>query len=351
MNTSLTELKQSAPISTLPKARQFPAMLESFKGEIARALPKHLNADRLARIALTEFRKNPRLAECDPRSVFAAVVQASQLGLEPGLMGQAYLIPYGQECQLIPGYQGLVDLVRRTGRVKRIEAHVVRDGDLFRYRTGLTTTLDHEPILDGEPGEMRLAYAVAELSDGGYHVEVMTRADIEKIRDRSSNVQRARRSGKTTPWDTDAAEMWRKTVLRRICKYLPKSAELATALALDDAADHGEQRLSVPEAIDGSWAPVPAEEEPEVTDVESAPPPAAPEPTPAPTWPRQITDPETGEVGWQDASGAWYDERMHGWSAAEERPSVTSAGLFRARRGTSGAPRPAAEPAPIGDLE
>lgn len=239
----------------------FPLMLERFKGEIARALPKHLSPDRMTRIALTEFRKNRKLAECDPKSVFAAVIVASQLGLEPGLLGHAYLIPYGKECQLIPGYQGLIDLVRRTGKVKRIEAHVVRDGDEFTYKTGLFTVLEHKPLLEGDPGQLRLAYAVAEFADGGYHVEVMTRYQIEKIRDRSQGYRNAKKYGSPTPWDTDTDEMWRKTVIRRICKFLPRSAELATALALEDAANEGGQRIDIQDAIEGTWAPV--------TDVET----------------------------------------------------------------------------------
>lgn len=261
-------------VATLPQAHSFPAMLKQHQAEIARALPKHLNPDRMTRIALTEFRKNPRLAECDPRSVFAAVIMASQLGLEPGLMGQCYLIPYKSECQLIPGYQGLLDLVRRSGKVKRIEAQVVYERDRFTYKTGLFVTLEHEPLLDGERGEPRLAYAVAEFADGGHHVEIMTRAQIEAIRDRGQNSQNAKRYGKKTPWDTDTDEMWRKTVLRRLCKFLPKSVELAQAVSLDDLAGQGQsQKLNVREVIDGNWAPPPVVEEelPALTVIATAP--------------------------------------------------------------------------------
>jgi recombination protein RecT len=256
MSETLMETREQAQQQKLAKAT-FPNMLERFKGEIARALPRHLNPDRMCRIALTEFRKNPKLAECDPRSVFAAIIIASQLGLEPGVLGQAYLIPYKSECQLIPGYQGLIDLVRRSGMVQRIEAHVVRHGDKFTYKTGLHTVLEHEPQLEGTPGALRLVYAVAELKDGGYHVEVMTEDQITKIRDRSQSVINAKKYGKTTPWDTDTEEMWRKTVLRRICKFLPKSPEIATAISLDDAAAQGRQAITVEDAIAGTWqAPV-----------------------------------------------------------------------------------------------
>ena len=96
--------------SVATKPKDFPAMLEQYKGEIARALPKHMNPDRMMRIALTSFRMTPKLADCDPRSVFAAVIQYSQLGLEVGLMGEAHLVPFGNQCQLIPGYTGLMKL-------------------------------------------------------------------------------------------------------------------------------------------------------------------------------------------------------------------------------------------------
>lgn len=262
---STDALKQAAGVAIAPVKQpdNFPEMVKLWKGAIKQALPKHMDVDRMARIALTEFRRVPKLAKCAPLSVFAALVMASQLGLEPGVMGQCYLIPFGDECQLIPGYQGLLDLVRRSGRVKRIEAHVVRVGEPFVYRAGLTTILEHEPILEGEPGDLRLAYAVAEMNDGGFHIEVMTRHQIETIRNRSQGYQTALRYGKKSPWDTDTEEMWRKTVVRRICKWLPKSIELATALALEESVDRrGSQGLEVDTAIEANWAPA-ALEEPE----------------------------------------------------------------------------------------
>lgn len=262
--------RSMAEIAQMPRARQFPAMLESLQSEIRRALPAHLNPDRMARIALTCFRTTPKLAECEPASVFAAVLQASQLGLEPGLLGQCYLIPYNNsikddagkwhkrmECQLQVGYQGLVDLARRSGRVVSLEAHNVYARDKFDLSFGMATRLEHTPTLDGDKGEFRLSYAVAHLKDGGVHVEVMTRAEIEGIRDRSQNVQSAKRYGKTTPWDTDFGEMARKTVLRRICKFLPKSVELAQAIELDTASAMGRaQDLNIDDAIEGTWTPV-----------------------------------------------------------------------------------------------
>ena len=146
MSQTLRNIQKSRSQGTPTNVLAFPAFLERFKGEIARALPRHLSPERMARIALTAFRMNPKLAEADPRSVFAAVIQSSQLGLEVGLMGEAHLVPFGRQCQLIPGYQGLVKLARNSGIVQDVYAHEVRINDKFDIVLGLNRTLMHEPL-------------------------------------------------------------------------------------------------------------------------------------------------------------------------------------------------------------
>lgn len=257
---STQQLKQVAtgkPVRT----DSFPHMLEAYKAEIARALPRHLNPDQMLRVALTAFRMNPRLNECEPASVFACVVQASQLGLRPNMLGECFLIPYKDHksgktiCQLQIGYQGLLELVRRSGMVDSISCYLVHERDKYEVRFGTDAGLVHEPFLDGDPGEVKFGYAVAKLKGGGLHVEVMTRPEIERIRDRSQNVRTAKRYNKETPWDTDFEEMARKTIARRICKWLPKSNELGMALQLSDSADRGVQRLDIQDAIQNTFVP------------------------------------------------------------------------------------------------
>lgn len=252
-NNALKAVTTGTAVAKRPD--NFPAMLEAYKGEIARALPRHLNPDTMARVALTCFRMNPKLSECQPASVFAAVIQASQLGLRPGLMGEAYLIPYKDQCTLQLGYQGLLELVRRSGLVDSIGAYLVHERDTYEVRFGTEPGVTHEPCLDGDPGPVKFGYAVAKLKGGGTHVEVMTLQEIQRIRERSQNVKNARKYGKETPWDTDFDEMARKTLIRRICKYLPKSNELATALELDNAADRNAQVLNVQDAISNTFVP------------------------------------------------------------------------------------------------
>ena len=81
-------------------------------------------------IVMTELRKTPKLLECDAASLMGSIGQVAQLGLEVGgLLGHAYLIPYGRECQLVIGYKGLMELARRSGQIKSIEARAVFEGD------------------------------------------------------------------------------------------------------------------------------------------------------------------------------------------------------------------------------
>lgn len=263
---TLQTLKNINRSGSVPaEASTFPAMLEKFKGEIARALPKHINPDRMARIALTAFRMTPKLGECDPRSVFAAVIQASQLGLEVGLMGEAHLVPFGDQCQLIPGYTGLMKLARQSGLVQDIYAHEVRANDRFSLKLGLERSLEHEPLAgpggfpasDEERGEVVGFYAVAVFKDGSRTFVAMSRKEVEKIRDNSRGYQAAKRYKKESVWDSDFTAMGLKTAIRRLCKYLPKSPELATALALDAAADSGKgQNLDVNDVIEGNYVPI-----------------------------------------------------------------------------------------------
>ncbi len=205
-----------------------PGTLEQF----ARALPSHLKADRFARIALTVIRKNKDLQKCSTASIMSALIQSAQLGLEPGTALQhAYLIPYGDECTFIPGWRGLVMLAKRSGEISDITADVVHQGDVFKVVKGLKRDLIHEPTWEGDKGDAAViaAYAVAHFKDGSTHFEVMSRAEIDRIKNR----------GRRNPvWNSDYQEMCRKTAVRRLSKYMPLSSEdFAKAVQADDDAD------------------------------------------------------------------------------------------------------------------
>lgn len=205
-----------------------------FKKQMAMALPKSLTADRLTRIVMTEFRKTPELMQCDQESLFGAIMQCAALGLEPGsALGHCYLLPYSKRCQLIIGYRGMIDLARRSGQIVSLSAYCVREADEFHYELGLHPDIRHVPSASAANSPVTFVYAVAVLKDGGVQFEVMSRAEIEKVRSAS-------RAGKSGPWASHWEEMAKKTVIRRLFKYLPVSIEATRAVEVDEKADRGE---------------------------------------------------------------------------------------------------------------
>ena len=218
-------------------------LLKKHGPEIALALPQHVTPERLLRIALSEVRRNPRLAQCSAPSLLGAIFTCAQLGLEPGgALGHCFLIPYRDECQFQIGYKGMIELARRSGQIQSLSARSVYENDHFEYSYGLHEDLVHQPAT-GERGELTHAYAVARLMDGGIQFEVMDRFELEEIRDGSQGYQTAiKYNKKDTPWISSFDEMCRKTVIRRMFKYLPVSIELVKAASLDERADRGQRQ-------------------------------------------------------------------------------------------------------------
>lgn len=207
----------------------FPAILESRHDVVRSAIPAGVpvSAKRLITGALIAWNGSEQLQACDPGSLVTCVVKAAQLGLDPsGSLGEAHLVPLQGKATLIIGYQGMIAIARRSGVVRSIRAHVVGAADEFDYALGLEPTLIHKPAR-GDRGAFIAAYAVADLADGDKQFEVMFQAEIDAIRARS-------RAGKSGPWVTDYPEMAKKTVIRRLFKYLPKSVQLMEALEHDN---------------------------------------------------------------------------------------------------------------------
>jgi len=250
------------------------------------AMPRGVEAKQLVRDALTCLQMNPKLAECEPKSLLGSLMTCAQLGLRPGVgaLGQAYLLPFwdskmersdgrgkgGMRAQLVIGYQGYVELAHRSGRIASIHARTVYENDYFEVEYGAAEDKwVHRPCIDGPRGKPRLFYAVGRTVDGGYSMtDPMTVADMEDYRDRHATA-RNKQGQVFGPWVDHFEAMAHKTMVRKLMKLLPKSTEQQQAIAQDDGV-----RLDLtPEAIDrapayvdGEVVSTPADEEPSVSD-------------------------------------------------------------------------------------
>lgn len=257
-------------LADMKPREQIAYLLKQKSGEIAKMLPKHLNAERLLKVAQIAATTTPALAKCDVASLVGAIGQCAQMGLEPNtVLGHAYLVPFntkrkdanGNErwvnsVQVIIGYKGLIDLARRSGQIVSIAAHEVCEHDGFELVYGLDEKLNHTPAM-GDRGEVIGFYAVAKLKDGGHCFEFMSRHQVETIRDGSQGFQQAVKYKKEAahPWSAHFVEMGRKTVIRRLAKFLPLSVEFQTASALDSMAAAGQDQHT--DAMDGDYSILP----------------------------------------------------------------------------------------------
>ncbi|GAK01483.1 recombinational DNA repair protein RecT [Geomicrobium sp. JCM 19055] len=164
------------------------------------------------------------------------------------------------------GYKGMIDLARRSGHIKSIYAHTVHANDEFEYELGLEPKLVHKPAT-GDRGNMEYAYAVAHFVDGGYQFEVFSHHDIEQVKKRS-------KAGNFGPWKTDYEEMAKKTVVRRMFKYLPISIEIQQHASQDETvrrditeeAEKVDNIIDLPNYEDPNNIDVPDEEQDEQKD-------------------------------------------------------------------------------------
>ncbi|MFZ4440570.1 MAG: recombinase RecT [Syntrophales bacterium] len=220
------------------------------KGEIMKALPKHMTADKLIRVAMTSIQRNPKLMDCTQQSLLGCIMTSAALGLEPDpFLGQAYFVPYWNtkkncyEAQFMPGYRGYIALARRTGELQSVSSQVVYERDFFTLQYGLTEKLDHIPA-DGDRGDIKGAYVIFRYKDGAYSFDYMTYADIKAIAKRSKTYDEKKNEW-TGPWATDEGEMCKKTVVKRHAKLTPMSVEFSKASALEDRAHMGESQMDL----------------------------------------------------------------------------------------------------------
>lgn len=215
---------------------KFAAFMDKLKPQMALALPKHMNADRMTRLALTAFSTTPALQQCSPQSIAASVMTAAQLGLEPGIGGQGYLIPYKNTCTFVPGWKGLVDLVSRSGRAT-VWTGAVRAGDEFEYQLGDAPFCRHKPGDNDDGQPFTHVYAIGRVRDAAMPtIEVWSRAKVEKHLKRYNKVG-GRHYALT---DENNFEMYaRKVALLQVLKYMPASIELANAITVSNAVEEG----------------------------------------------------------------------------------------------------------------
>lgn len=268
-------------VATLKPIDRFKQEVSLRKDMMLPLLPKNLSFDKFEAMVIAAVGSNPKLLECDRASLLKACIQASELGLSLNpTLGEGDILQVWDNrsktynAQFRPRYMGLMKLARQSGMIAKIEAEIVREKDEFLIQKGDEPRLEHRIKL-GNRGDKIGAYCIWTLKDGTKQFEVMDREQIVAIRDRSSAKTK---EGKIVgPWATDEDEMWRKTVVRRASKYMPRSTDaFVNAVTLDNLHEAGHDvDFEGGEIIDITEPVFEDEYEPEEEEEEDLPPPPA----------------------------------------------------------------------------
>ncbi|MGW1679357.1 recombinase RecT [Saccharopolyspora sp. NPDC002376] len=218
------------------------SMIATYRADLAQVMPSHMRADTWVRIAQGTLRRDRKLMEAatrSPNSLMVALMEAARLGLEPGTE-QYYLTPRKvkgvPEVLGITGYQGLIELMYRSGAVASVVVEVVREHDVFVWRPG---ALDDQvpprwngpqarPFHDADwfgtaetRGALKGVYAYAEMTNGATSkVVVLGRDHIARAKESAQGAD-----SQYSPWKTNEEAMWLKTAARRLSKWVPTSTE------------------------------------------------------------------------------------------------------------------------------
>lgn len=248
MTASLRDRAASAEVATQDRAPQqvtLAGQIQAMQDQFALAMPKGAEAQQLVRDAITALRTTRNLGVAEPSSVLGALMNCAQLGLRVGVLGQAWVLPYwdrhlengrggkgGYRAQLIVGYQGLIELAHRSGKVASLIARTVHEHDTFEIEYGLEDRLVHRPAMGKDRGDPVAYYAVVKLTTGGHAFWVMSQSDMEAHRDK--HAPRNKSQQVVGPWRDHFEPMAWKTVLKQLFRWVPKSTELATAMTVDE---------------------------------------------------------------------------------------------------------------------
>lgn len=214
------------------------SLLERGKDQLKLAMDAHMDPDRMIRLALTAATKNPALFDCSPESIGLAMLTASQLGIEPNGR-DAHIVPYWnnktkkREAQLLPDYKGLIRLAYQSGDVRSFQAMAVRENDTLEYEFGSNAHLKHIPAT-GDRGELIAAWAMVQLKDGCEQFMVLQASDVEKCRQVSQTGKKD-----TGPWMEWPDQMWAKTAVKALSKFVPLGVKFENAIEHDTKLDTG----------------------------------------------------------------------------------------------------------------
>lgn len=213
--------------------------VEKYTPDLERLAPRGMDGPYFVASLKLYFAENPKLLDCDPASIVQGMLRVAQTGLTIGV--SCDLLPFKTKCQFSPRYTGIVELALASG-VRAINLGVVREGDHFIYMKGTAVKLEHQSVAKSN-APILFGYALAEIKQDAFALEVMTREAIDAHRKRWSKswwwIDPKNQGAGVIPLE-EVSWYAKKTPLRQLSNVLPKNPRLAAALIFDKAVEDEE---------------------------------------------------------------------------------------------------------------
>lgn len=202
--------------------KTFSVVLADKLDSVSEALPKDFNKARFVQNALALINDNPALQKYTQVQLMTGLLKGAYLGLD-FYSKECYLVPYGNQLNYQTDYRGAKKLVKKYSirPVKDIYAKLVREGDSFEEEiAGGEQTFNFKPLPFND-GKIIGAFAVCLYADGGMQYDTMSLADLE-------NTRKSSKASNSPAWKNFTGEMYKKTVLHRLCKHIELDFENPT---------------------------------------------------------------------------------------------------------------------------
>lgn len=247
--TGLLQAANNAPKKVKSPIAVVREMMSKSESQLLKVLETPEKVARFTREFYTLLQNEEHLLACTPKSLIGVAIQSAQLGLSlDKVRGLAYVVPYKGIATFQIGYQGYIELARRSGEIKNIFANIVYEGDYFVHEYTINgPVLVHKPVSPSKRGNRIGVYMVANFTTGGNHAEFMWSEEVEKIKKIAPGASRS-----DSPWKLHEDAMWKKTAIKRSSPYLPLSVEARYAVKIDELQDANIKTVDFSPLVDGN---------------------------------------------------------------------------------------------------
>jgi recombination protein RecT len=243
----MTQIQKSSK-TDLTTVNGFSSVLKNYQKSIAQLLQDKygIGAEEFYVTCVNAVKKNPKLLQCDPHSLFGAILLSAEVGLRPNTPDQhAFIIPYKGQAKFQIGYKGLIEMMYRNPRVKSISAEAVFEKDDFDYGYGLEPYLKHKPFRGSERGKLVATYAVCKLKDADPVFTVVEGHQLEELKQFSQS-----KDSNYSPYNSGADVhhfMEIKASIKKLSKLIPKQNNFEISKAIEvDSKFEGGANVTVP---------------------------------------------------------------------------------------------------------